>query len=292
MYLAAATYLTSRAFPSTLLSATPSLQASASSYPILLPGIDMLNHARGQPVTWGISRSAINIPAQVSSQTDSLELHVTLTLNAPASADSELFNNYGLKPNSSFILGYGFALENNPDDTIILKIGSRTASDQDQEPAMLAKTEFEIGRDSRGADALWEAVRCALTMADDDDNSTTCTGNLDADPERAYNDTDVEAQRKIQLDMQTVDALMSMLADVRNRLPRFCDVDDKTRLSHFQDDIRPEVRTMWIRYVQGQWDIMESLFAWIEEKDRNTSQLAEELGIDIVFDDADNESGE
>ena len=62
-YLTASTYLSSRAFPSTLLSETPSLVSSPSSYPILLPGVDSLNHARAQPVSWVVSHPPRTLPS-------------------------------------------------------------------------------------------------------------------------------------------------------------------------------------------------------------------------------------
>ena len=46
LYLTASTHLSSRAFPSTLLSDHPTLVSTPGSYPILLPGVDSLNHAR------------------------------------------------------------------------------------------------------------------------------------------------------------------------------------------------------------------------------------------------------
>ena len=62
MYQKAATYLSSRAFPSTLLSSNPSLVVTPSSYPVLLPGVDMFNHKRAQPVSWTISHSDSSPP--------------------------------------------------------------------------------------------------------------------------------------------------------------------------------------------------------------------------------------
>ena len=123
MYRAAATYLSSRAFPSTLLSATPSLIASPSSYQVLLPGVDSLNHKRGHPAIWKVSK---NDKFASTSEVDKVDDHLSIELSSEVAYQQgdELFNNYGPKPNSSLILGYGFALPDNPDDTILLKIGS------------------------------------------------------------------------------------------------------------------------------------------------------------------------
>ncbi|KAF7980389.1 hypothetical protein HWV62_38184 [Athelia sp. TMB] len=143
-YLRAATYLSSRAFPSTILSATPSLQHSATSHQVLLPGIDSLNHARGTPVSWIITNhTPTNTPAKLA---------VNLVLHSAAAPGDELFNNYGPKPNAELILGYGFALKENPSDTIVLQIGG--AGD---------RRRFEVGRGASGAEEVWDEVLALVT---------------------------------------------------------------------------------------------------------------------------------
>ena len=183
VYLAAATYLSSRAFPSTLLSSSPSLVANESSYPILLPGIDALNHARGQPVTWQVSSTAGNDGDAIAAGGGATaiipdtapELRVQLILNTPSAAGQELFNNYGPKPNSSLILGYGFSIADNPDDTIILKLGTQAATSTNVRAPVKngsGKGGHEIGRGAKGADALWEEARehvAANSVVDEDE---------------------------------------------------------------------------------------------------------------------------
>jgi hypothetical protein len=56
-----------------------------------------------------------------------------------------LFNNYGPKPNSELILGYGFSLTDKPVDTIVLKVGGGHS---------LTK-KWVIGRNAAGMDGLW-----------------------------------------------------------------------------------------------------------------------------------------
>ncbi|KIK04725.1 hypothetical protein K443DRAFT_646536 [Laccaria amethystina LaAM-08-1] len=140
-YLTAATYLSSRAFPSSLLSPTPSLKHSPLTEPVLLPGIDSLNHARGQPVSW-----VVRYPNNVSPDSSLQEPKISLILHTSATAGDELFNNYGPKPNSELILGYGFSLPQNPDDTILLKIGG------------IEGHKWEIGRNAIGAESLWKEI--------------------------------------------------------------------------------------------------------------------------------------
>ena len=49
-----------------------------------------------------------------------------------AHTGAEVFNNYGAKPNDELLLGYGFVLEDNPEDFVSLKMGT---SGEDARPA-------------------------------------------------------------------------------------------------------------------------------------------------------------
>ncbi|KAJ6583765.1 hypothetical protein B0H10DRAFT_2096353 [Mycena sp. CBHHK59/15] len=139
LFLSAATHLSSRAFPSTLLLKTLTLTSPSVPEPILLPGVDCLNHSRAEPVSW-VQSYVGDGPIGGAGST------LSLTLHNPAVAGAEIFNNYGLKPNSELILGYGFSLPDNPDDTIVLKIGG------------IEGKKWEVGRNAHGADEVWETV--------------------------------------------------------------------------------------------------------------------------------------
>ncbi|KAG6910990.1 hypothetical protein DXG01_006044 [Tephrocybe rancida] len=145
-YLTAATYLSSRAFPSSLLSRTPSLVSSPDTKPILLPGIDSLNHGRKEPVSWVVSYPDTEVTSSDSPK-------ISLVLHKPSTRGQELLNNYGAKPNSEFILGYGFALAQNPDDTIVLKIGGTDGK------------KWEVGRSARGAEGLWDEILTSVQQS-------------------------------------------------------------------------------------------------------------------------------
>ena len=108
---------------------------------MLLPGIDSLNHARVQPVSW-----VVRYPNNVSPESSLQERKISLILHTSATAGDELFNNYGPKPNSELILGYGFSLPQNPEDTILLKIGG------------IEGHKWEIGRNAIGAESLWKEI--------------------------------------------------------------------------------------------------------------------------------------
>ena len=74
-------------------------------------------------------------------------------------AGAEIFNNYGAKPNSELLLGYGFTLPANPDDTIVLKIGGTPSSG----------VQHEVGRDARGAASVWDGIMDAMKAAEDEE---------------------------------------------------------------------------------------------------------------------------
>jgi hypothetical protein len=138
------------------------LQSSPSTQPILLPGIDSLNHARGQPVSW-----VVTYPDTPGIKAESKETpNISLVLHTPAAPGQELLNNYGAKPNSELILGYGFSLSNNPDDTIILKIGGMDGK------------KWEVGRSARGVEGLWDEI--VRSISPDPESSPTYEDHLDA----------------------------------------------------------------------------------------------------------------
>jgi len=150
-YLTASTYLSSRAFPSTLLSANPSISSSEISHPVLLPIVDCLNHARGHQVSWVVSpvRKTVSTPGDHISD----NLQINLIIRSPTAAREQLFNNYGPKPNAELLLAYGFVIPDNPDDTIVLKLGG---SDK----------RWEVGRGAKGIEGVWEEVKSKLSQQD------------------------------------------------------------------------------------------------------------------------------
>ena len=131
-----ATYVSSRAFPSYLLS-PPSGAYTQSPHPILIPGVDSLNHARDHRISWLLSPRD-DLPTKDAS--------VVLVHHPSARQGQELFNNYGVKPNAELILGYGFSLPSNPDDTIGLKLGG------------IMGQRWDVGRDAINAEGLWNEV--------------------------------------------------------------------------------------------------------------------------------------
>ncbi|KAI0651349.1 SET domain-containing protein [Trametes meyenii] len=251
-YLTASTYLSSRAFPSTVLSESPSLVTTSSSYPVLLPGIDALNHARAHPVSWVVSSGSH------SSESPSKEPYISLVIHTATPQGGELLNNYGPKPNSELILGYGFSLPNNPDDTIVLKIGGLAAASASASSSQTSSDgRWEVGRGARGAEPVWEAVLAAVSAQGDEEEDG-------GDEERA----------SIMNQLRAAGVLDDMARSLHGRLPLFPPGD--------ADSMRPDVLQMLMHYLEGQNDILVVLIAFAQEKEARALQLAHERGLDII----------
>ena len=220
-YITAATYLSSRAFPSTLISQRPTVVASADSYPVLLPGLDSLNHARGRPVSWVVDL----LPPTDSGRGSEHQLGLSLVIHSRTRPGEELLNNYGAKPNAELILGYGFSLENNPDDTIVLSIGGGPAASTSNPGE---KQRWEVGRDARGVEGIWYHVLGVISSV--------------SQPEEAGGS--VTARLENQLDAASM--LSEMCRSYLQRLPQIPIVSDAPT-----PELRPEVLTMLIHYIEG-----------------------------------------
>ncbi|KAI0092331.1 hypothetical protein BDY19DRAFT_929531 [Irpex rosettiformis] len=243
-YQRAATYLSSRAFPSTLLSKQPTLISQPDSYPVLLPGVDTLNHARAQPVSWVVSHP--NSTTHPPSSSKDSEPSISLVLHNETPAGAELFNNYGLKPNSELILGYGFTLPNNPDDTIVLKIGG-------------ADVKWEVGRNALGIEPVWEAVKAAVAVQTGPETSDKGATDEDVSP--------------YEMELWATETLTEMVEGLLSRLP----VIPKT-----SEKLRPEVRTMLEHYVEGQQSILQSIVQFAQDKESSIIEYAQSQGVKLV----------
>ena len=133
----------------------------------------------------------------------------------------ELFNNYGPKPNAELILGYGFSLPHNPDDTIVLKIGGGNPAGG----PTASQPRFEVGRNARNADLVWDAVLAAIC----------------GDPE----------EKTVEDELDAAEMLEEMAENLMNRLPL------QQGTGH---EIRPEVATMLKDYLEGKWRFR--VFIW------------------------------
>lgn len=168
--------------------------------------MDALNHARGTPISWSIDRSPdANQGPRLS-----------LISHKQNEVDEELYNNYGAKPNDELLLGYGFVLANNPEDTLLLKL-----------PA--SERRYRIGRGAAGeVEAVWNEIGRRLQ-------------------EGFPSDTDDLDVMVAELQMEIGQILPEMVVGLRERLPDLSVLDGPEPLP----GVRLEVQRMIHIYVQG-----------------------------------------
>ncbi|KAF8130332.1 hypothetical protein EV363DRAFT_1219306, partial [Boletus edulis] len=248
VYLIALTYLSSRAFPSSVLSSNPSLVSTPSTHPVLIPGLDLLNHKRGQPVSWIVScQDTFQDQDTNTSNTISIVSHpnsdVDMGTTSPREELVEVFNNYGPKPNNELILGYGFSLPDNPDDTMTLQIGGSATSQK-----------WVVGRNAHNVESLWSDIRNMITNG--------------------------ESDYEFEDDLETAAVLTDMVQAKLDGIKTVADVRQN-------DVIRPTVRAMLGHYIAGQREILESILEFLNEKRGAAIDAAREQGIDLVFDEDD-----
>jgi len=241
-YLTASTYLSSRAFPSTLLSPNPSITSADSSHPVLLPVVDCLNHARGHQVSW-----------LVSPMTSSPKLQLNLVIHRPTPPRAQLFNNYGPKPNSELLLAYGFVIPDNPDDTIVLKMGG---SDK----------RWEVGRAAKGIEPVWKEVRSRVAQESSETTAHSWEISLDAS-----------------------EMLEEMVWSLFRALPN---VDQGGERDPY-GSVRLDVKVMIQRYVKGQVEILRSILEFAGQKNEEAIAEARANGVQIdTVDEADEDEVE
>ncbi|WVQ85339.1 hypothetical protein IAT38_007504 [Cryptococcus sp. DSM 104549] len=273
-YLATATYMSSRAFPSKLLnlpadggSASHTAGAEEVSKPVLLPGVDIFNHARGQPILWlssltTLSSSPTPVPA------------ISLVSTQPSTSGKQLFNNYGAKPNEELLLGYGFILPSNPDDVVILRLGTGSippaAAKRLEAKGLNAGKRFELRRDGEMDKRLLEVLRVMLGDEDEHDHAN-CHGHdhdhdeEDEEDEHAAHDKEV---KEMELEMDVLGMLGGMLDDKLEKLQAGELVE--------VDDARDDVRRMCEVYRQGQVDILNAAMDKLAERIERIEGLLDE----------------
>jgi len=165
-------------------------------------------------------------------------------------------NNYGAKPNSELILGYGFSLECNPDDTIVLAIGGGPTTST---PNPEEKKRWEVGRNARGVEGVWHHILDVISPVSQPEAEESAT-------------TGFENQ------LDAASTLMEMCQSYLGRLPQIPDAPDA-----LAPDARREVLTMFSHYTEGQRAILESILRFAEEKEEEVVEEARKLGVELEF---------
>ena len=228
---------------------------------MLIPGIDVLNHARARPVSWVVTSSPVSESAPV----------ISLVTHNASNPGSEIFNNYGAKPNSELLLGYGFTLPANPEDTIILKIGG-TRDTNAAPAAVAAHARFEVGREAHGATAVWDAIMDAVKAEEDHEEGSEA-------PEW-------------QTILDSADMLRSMTESLLGRLPSPPQARTVPECEAGNIKLRGDVVEMIGHYVSGQLEVLQDLLQYANDREMSGVAVARQEGIEIQLEGGDDDLSE
>jgi hypothetical protein len=237
---------------------------------VLIPGVDALNHARAQPVSWVVTSSSASTSAAIA-----------LVTHKASNPGSEIFNNYGAKPNSELLLGYGFTLPANPEDTILLKIGGTRDTTATAVAAAAAAahtpTRYEVGREAHGAAAVWGAIMDAMN----------------AENEKDEEEEEGSEAPEWQIILDSADMLRSMTESLLGRLPsppqaRTVPESEAGTTIKLRGDVVPMID----HYVCGQRDVLQDLLQYADDREMGGVAVARQEGIVIRLEGDDDDLSE
>lgn len=258
-YLAVQTFLSSRAFPSSLLSLEGETRtveketaSSTPSHPVLLPGLDLLNHARNQPILW--------LSSKVKTESGDVP---SISFVAPSAIqpNSQVLNNYGAKSNEALLLGYGFVIPDNPDDTVVLRLGGApagalaTLKAKGLDPA----TRFAVGRDGVIPQQLLEILRVMVGQSFEGEEEE----EEEDEDEHAAHEHEVEV---LNSELDVLGMLGAMLESKLERLTAPLDVGE----------VRATVERDVDVYRRGQVDILNTAMDVLAERVERVERLLED----------------
>ncbi|KAN0061582.1 hypothetical protein ACQY0O_006429 [Thecaphora frezii] len=236
----------SRAFPPTLL---PSLSADAG--PVLIPGLDLPNHARSTAVTWS------SHPSPSPSAQSEGEVRIVLTARYDIAQGAEVLNNYGPKSNEELLGSYAFVLPEGEDDFLTLKLGQVHPD----------KAESETG--------TYRWLRCAEGPPEGLLDEIQRRIDLDSPPS-ADEEAQSEELRKLQEQAEVLETLEVLLVQKRKSFKAVDAIVKAAVPSHSREEegevdelarnseapIRQSVYDMVRVYRQGQLTILNQAIKW------------------------------
>lgn len=207
--------------------------------------------ARGQPILW--------LSAKVKSEKSEVP---AISFVAPTAIEkgSQVFNNYGAKSNESLLLGYGFVIPDNPDDTVVLRLGGAPpqAVSALKAKSLDATSRFTVGRDGQLPKDLLEIVRIMVGQADHSDSEED-----DDDDEHAAHEHELES---LNTELDALGMLGAMLESKMERLTASIEVGN----------VRKEVEDMVDIYRKGQVDILNTALDKLSERVERVEMLLDE----------------
>lgn len=154
----------------------------------------------------------------------------------PQPAGKQIYNNYGAKSNEELLLAYGFVLDPNPDDIVVLRLGTSMDVDKRTRGKRLDVGKmFYLRRDGEVDKELLEVMRATLRQDEPD---------VDEEDEHALHERET---RELQLELDVVGTLGQMMEDMQVKLQAGVD-----REIGEPGQIREEVRRMCEVYRRGE----------------------------------------
>ncbi|GAA5958701.1 hypothetical protein JCM3765_006008 [Sporobolomyces pararoseus] len=283
-WLWASTIISSRAFPSHLLDGD-----KTNSTPVLFPGIDMLNHKPTAKLTWSSDVHVETTATKEGGKNGKGMLSIVVDEEVPS--DSQVFNTYGAKSNEELLLGYGFVLSSppsNPADCVALKLSlPPNCSEALFDLIHLLKLEnmrHFVSRNGQLPEELKAQMRLLLSPPEEvEDLYRGVKLTIEAGKEIAWQQFVGFLGWETELDM--LDTLEGMLG---SKLMALRNVDTRTGGAGIREDVREMIEV----YRQGQIEILEKAVECRDLLMAETMEKAEEAGVEMGFDEGDQEDEE
>jgi hypothetical protein len=205
-----------------------------------------------QTVPSNSESSSSSVSTDAAPITDSKSIPaISLVAPLPLDANTQIFNNYGPKPNEEFLLAYGFVLDSNPDDVVVLRLGGVAQGLSESKSRLLKKGGLDVGkrwlvkRDGEVERGLLGVMR--ILMAEEKPEKAghhhSHGGSEEDEEDEEHEHEDGEWEEEMNLELDVLGALGQMINDKLAKL----DVD----LSGIQ--AREDVRHMCEVYRKGKW---------------------------------------
>ena len=222
----------SRAFSPALMGGEASNTATAdearglAKMGCLVPGLDLTNHKLNQPVSWE-SPPAASSASSADSETAPSPAHTCLDVSFRTleglEEGSEVFNNYGARPNEELLFSYGFTIRNNVNDAVLVSLVTGQEGQASQTQKHYVKRSSEGGVPLELLHAL--AQMSGATDDDDEDERGEAS-------EKEHSGEAAEAGA-IEIGAEEVELLLEALK--RKLIPLLSSRgEDRRRLSHGQ----------------------------------------------------------
>ena len=161
---------------------------------------------------------------------------ISLVAAAAHKAGTQVYNNYGAKPNEELLMGYGFVIPSNPDDTLGLRLGSGAIPPEVKERLKAknldASERFVVGRNGELPQRLLEVLRVMMGDGHEDDEP-------DEEDDHAFH---AHEEAGLNLELDVLGMLGEMLEDKMEKLT----IEIETK------DARPHIVDMVTEYRKGE----------------------------------------